>query len=208
MVKRPFKDIRPVGPFIENNPQDRTKPEKVPRDTGSTDQRLLSMLQDAHTSEAESIVNYVSVSYNISGPYADDLGQVFRYAANDEFDHLHKFSAMIATVGASPQTSVEMQMVQDQINPTGEYLDSRQGAGAAEALESDAIDSYPDIASYAKQVGYPQFEKVINEIIADEKHHRNLFQTVRQDIQNNPDKNVSKGSIPSDWKTADYGNKD
>jgi len=200
MPRRPLADKRPFGPFVGNN-------KSFPRDTGQSNQRLINMLQDAHTSEAESIINYVSESYSLKGPRAMKLGEHMRYAANDEFDHLHKFSVMIVRAGGAPQTSTQMRMVFDELNPTGEYLDTRQAASALEEAEQDAIDSYPEIASYAKQVGYPGFEAVINEILKDEHHHHDLFQQVRKDIENDPRGNVQQGSIPSDWKQADYGNK-
>jgi len=201
MPRRPFANKRPFGPFVGNN-------KSFPRDTGSPNQRLINMLQDAHTSEAEAIINYVSESYNLSGPYAQTLGEHMRYAANDEFDHLHKFSVMITRAGGAPQTSTQMHMVFDELNPTGQYLDTRQAASALEEAEQDAMDTYPEIASYAKQVGYPGFEPVINEIIKDETHHHQLFQQVRSKIEQNPNSNVQKGSIPQNWKQADYGNKD
>ena len=206
MVNRPLADKRPFGPFVGKS-NGMSKP-GYPRDTGSPNQRLISMLQDAHTSEAEAIINYVSEAYNLSGPYAVELNKRMLYAANDEFDHLHKFSVMIVRAGGAPDTSTQMMMVFDELNPTGQYLDTKQAASALEEAEQDAIDSYPEIASYAASNGFPGFEPVINEIIKDEKHHHELFKKARQEIENNPEAEVSQGSTPPNWKNQDYGNKD
>jgi len=202
MPRRPFADKRPFGPFIG-----KSKSDGYPRDTGSQNQRLVQMLQDAHTSEAEAVINYISESYSLSGPYAMELGQKMRYAANDEFDHLHKFSVMIVKAGGVPDTSTQMQMVFDELNPSGNHLSTKQAASALEEAEQDAMDSYPEIASYAAQAGYPQMEETINEVLKDEHHHHDLFQETRAKIAQNPNADVKKGSIPSDWQSQDYGNK-
>lgn len=207
-MERPFKNKRPLGPFFNRN--------NVSASTSGDPHKLVGMLQDAHTSEAESVVNYVSISYVLQGPYAEKLGEHFRYAANDEFDHLHKFSAMIATVAddnnidVAPLTSVHMNMVQDGLNPSRSgKLSTEQAAAAAEALEQSAKGSYPDIADYAQTVGYPQFADVIDEILKDESHHHNLFKQTRQSIgKSSTNSSSHQTSIPRDWKSQDYGNKD
>ena len=143
---------------------------------------LLKKLTQAFVGESQARNRYDFYAKVAKKEGYEQIAAIFRLTAENEKQHAKWFFRMANEVreklGLEPKLSVEAEAPL----VLGSTYDNLKAAIAGEHFENDSL--YPEIAAYAKEKGFPEFEKRILSIAVAEKHHEERYKKLLSNLEN------------------------
>ena len=132
------------------------------------DQKLIEALNKARARELGAIIQYMMHHYTATGMSSPELVDQFKDTAVEEMKHAERLGERIDYLGGEPttkpttiQTGGDLKkMLQDNL-----------------AIENEAVAMYRDIIKLAAELGDSTTRLMMEEIMAEEEDHENLWMT-------------------------------
>lgn len=125
-------------------------------------QALIEALNRDLASEFSAIMQYVTYSAKVRGPWRTELRSFFQAEIPDEQMHAQFLADKIAAMGGSPTT---------QAAPVREANSAEEMLRAIRAAEEEAVRGYTERARQADELGEIGLKVQLENFIADEQGH-------------------------------------
>ena len=132
----------------------------------------------AYVGESQAIKRYFRYAKVAKKEGLEQISEIFTITAANEQEHASWFLKMLRTLSKENLT-VETDVVVE-LGTTEENL---QTSINGEAHEHE--DLYPEFSRVAKEEGFDEISKRIDAIILSEKHHKERFQKLLNELKNN-----------------------
>ncbi len=163
-------------------------------------EELLKKLTQAFVGESQARNRYTFYAKVAKKEGYEQIASLFQLTADNEKQHAKWFFRMANQVreklGKEPSLTVEAEAPL----VLGSTYDNLKAAIAGEHFEHDKL--YPEIAAYAKEKGFPEFEKRILAIAVAEKHHEERYKKLLENVENN---SVFKKESKTYWVCRECG---
>ena len=132
------------------------------------DQKLIEALNKARARELGAIVQYMGHHYTATGLSSPELVDQFKDVAVEEMKHAERLGERIDYLGGEPTTKPTT------IRTGG---DLKKMLKDNLAIENEAVTMYRDIIKLAAKLGDSTTRLMMEEILAEEEDHVNLWMT-------------------------------
>ncbi|WP_027963857.1 ferritin-like domain-containing protein [Halalkalibacillus halophilus] len=124
---------------------------------------LIDGLNEDLAHEYGAVIMYTYNAAVVSGIYRQVLKPFFKGEIQDESGHALYLSEKIKTLGGTPTTTPAK---------VEQLTDVKSMLEAAHKAESDTIDRYEERKKQAEALGYTELSVKLDDMIADETHHK------------------------------------
>ena len=133
---------------------------------------LIDHMNQDLASELSAIIQYITYSAKVTGPYRPQLEQFFLAEVPDEQGHAQFLSNKIVALGGEPTTMP---------NPVPPAKTNREMLQAVLAAESEAVRGYTTRAEEADAYGDIGLKVQLEDMIRDETNHREEVDSILRD---------------------------
>ncbi|GAA0471282.1 ferritin-like domain-containing protein [Alkalibacillus silvisoli] len=135
-------------------------------------QKLIDGLNEDLAHEYGAIIMYTYNAAVVSGLYRPVLKPFFKGEIKDETSHALYLSEKIKTLGGTPTT---------QAAPVSQPTGVKEMLEAALSAETSTIERYEQRKQQAEELGYTELAVKLEDLIADETHHKEEIERMLQD---------------------------
>lgn len=140
-----------------------------------SEERILELLEEAYFDELESQMNYLAAARNLETFDGVDLGEELLADVDDELAHAKAISERIDVLGGRVPGSEEFSVGQPFLQPREDPTDVEAIIRGSIEAESDAIDTYQELAEVAQEDGdYVTYELAVAHLEDEQKHRREM----------------------------------
>lgn len=125
-------------------------------------QTLINALNDDLAGELQAIIQYLTYSAKVTGPYRPQLVQFMQAEITDEMLHAQFLAGKIAALGGNPTT---------QPHPVPEASTAKEMLQAILAAEQKAVVGYTERAKMAEAFGDKGLMVQLEDMVRDESGH-------------------------------------
>lgn len=130
---------------------------------------LIDGLNEDLAGELQAVVMYLHYSATLTGPYRQELRNLFQSEITDELGHAQFLSDKIAALGGTPTTNPR---------PIPEARDAREMLLRVLDAEKQAIRDYKRRVEQAEQFGDVGLKVELENQISDETRHKELVERI------------------------------
>ncbi|WP_017187255.1 ferritin-like domain-containing protein [Alkalibacillus haloalkaliphilus] len=134
--------------------------------------QLIDGLNEDLAHEYGAIIMYTYNASVVTGLYRQVLKPFFESEVQDETSHALYLSEKIKTLGGTPTTTPA---------PVEQLTEVKDLLEAALQAEKDTIDRYEQRKQQAEELGYTELAVKLEDLIADETHHKEEIERLLQD---------------------------
>lgn len=156
-------------------------------------------LAKSYAGECQARVRYEFIEYGARMQGYKTLAEIVDEVVFNEFNHARMFYTFIQKASKNEISNIDISSGYP-FKEKWDLLDNLKLAAEDEKNEAERI--YPEYAQIAKEEGFPEIEKLYNDIISVETSHKKLFLELYKQMKNGT---MYKKSKAVKWKCADCG---
>jgi len=142
------------------------------------------LLKKAYQDEIETVMNYLSNSIVLDGVRAEEIKESLQVDIQEELGHAEQLGDRLKQLDESPPGSAEFEPSQHSLQPPADTTDVLSVIEGVIEAEEDAIGTYRDLISAAREADDPVTEDLAVTLLADEEAHRTEFRGYRKEYKN------------------------
>lgn len=163
------------------------------------DSKTYLNLAKSYAGECQAQTRYRFIEYGARYNGYKTMAELIDKVVYNEFNHARMFYTFIQQASDTPIKNIDICSGY----PFKEKWDLLENLKlAAEDENFEATKIYPEYAKVAREEGFPEIEKLYNDIIQVETCHNKLFKQLYTQMKN---KTLYKKTKPVKWKCADCG---
>ena len=136
---------------------------------------IIELLKQAYFAELETVMNYVTNSFNPDGVRAQEIKESLEEDVQEELTHAQQFAQRIKELYGVVPGSMEFKAEQDSLQPPEHQTDVVHVIKGVIDAETKAIELYTRIVEATDEVD-PVTNDMMIEVLHDEQGHRRLFE--------------------------------
>jgi len=148
-----------------------------------TDDTVIDLLQQAYGDEMETVMNYQTLSIVLDGIHAEEIKASLRADVQEELGHAEQLGQRLKQLDARPPGSEEFVARQSTLQPPADTTDVLAVIDGVLDAENDAIDTYRQLISAAREADDPVSEDLGVTLLGDEEAHRTEFRGFKKEYQ-------------------------
>jgi bacterioferritin len=148
-----------------------------------TDDEVIRLLKKAYEDEIETVMNYLSNSIVLDGVRAEEIKESLQADIQEELGHAEQLGGRLKQLESTPPGSATFTARQDSLQPPEDTTDVQSVIEGVLDAENDAIETYRDLITAAREADDPVTEDLAVTILADEEAHRTEFRGYRTEYR-------------------------
>ncbi|MFB6155691.1 MAG: ferritin-like domain-containing protein [Haloferacaceae archaeon] len=137
--------------------------------------RVVELLRKAYHDELETVMNYQTNAIVLDGVRAEEIKESLQQDIQEELGHAQQLGNRLRQLDARPPGSAEFTARQDSLQPPEDSTDVLAVIRGVIEAEEDAVQTYRDLISAARDADDPVTEDLAVTLLADEEAHRTEF---------------------------------
>lgn len=137
--------------------------------------RVIDLLRKAYGDELETVMNYQTNAIVLDGVRAEEIKESLQADIQEELTHSQQLGDRLKQLGARPPSSSEFTARQDSLHPPEDSTDVLSVIRGVLEAEADAIETYRELITAAREADDPVTEDLAVTLLADEEAHRTEF---------------------------------
>jgi len=146
-------------------------------------EEVTRLLRKAYGDEIETVMNYMTNSIVLDGVRAEEIKESLQTDIQEELGHAEQLGERLKQLDEQPPASAEFEAHQHSLQPPEDTTDVLSVIDGVLDAEGDAIDTYRDLITAAKDADDPVTEDLAVTILADEEAHRTEFRGYRKEYR-------------------------
>jgi bacterioferritin len=146
-----------------------------------TSQEVTDLLRKAYGDEIETVMNYLTNAIVLDGVSAEEVKESLQADVQEELGHAEMLGNRLKQLDERPPASEEFQARQHSLQPPQDTTDVLSVIDGVLEAEEDAIATYRDLISAAREADDPVTEDLAVTVLADEEAHRTEFRGFRRE---------------------------
>lgn len=148
-----------------------------------TNDKLLTLLEEAYYDELESIMNYLAIAQNLETDLGHTVAEEFMVDVDEELMHAKRLSARMNVLGKHVNGSFGFEATQDALQPSEDHGDVLSAIEGSIEAEQQAQDLYEDIIHEAQEVDDHVTEDLAIELLGDEQEHEREMKDLKAELE-------------------------
>jgi bacterioferritin len=148
-----------------------------------TTDEVTRLLRKAYGDEVETVMNYLTNSIVLDGVRAEEIKESLQADIQEELGHAEQLGERLKQLDEAPPASAEFEAHQHSLQPPEDTTDVLSVIDGVLDAEEDAIETYRDLITAAREADDPVTEDLAVTILADEEAHRTEFRGFRKEYR-------------------------
>jgi bacterioferritin len=144
-------------------------------------EEVTRLLRKAYGDEIETVMNYLTNSIVLDGVRAEEIKESLDADIQEELSHARTLGQRLKQLDERPPASAEFEARQHSLQPPERSTDVLAVIEGVLEAEEDAIETYRDLISAAREADDPVTEDLAVTVLADEEAHRTEFRGFRKE---------------------------
>ena len=139
------------------------------------------LLRKAYSDEIETVMNYLANSIVLDGVRAEEIKESLQADIQEELGHAQQLGERLKQLDEAPPGSMDFEARQTNLQPPADTTAVVSVIDGVVEAEEDAITTYRELITAAKEDDDPVTEDLAVTILADEEAHRTEFRGFRKE---------------------------
>lgn len=148
-----------------------------------TSNEVTDLLRKAYSDEIETVMNYLTNSIVLEGVSAEEVRESLETDIQEELGHAEMIGQRLKQLDERPPASYDFEARQEGLQPPEDSTDVLSVIDGVLEAEEDAISTYRDVISAAREADDPVTEDLGVTILADEEAHRTEFRGFKREYE-------------------------
>jgi bacterioferritin len=148
-----------------------------------TNKEVTDLLRKAYSDEIETVMNYLTNSIVLEGVSAEEVRESLESDIQEELGHAEFIGQRLKQLDERPPASYDFEARQEGLQPPEDSTDVLSVIDGVLEAEEDAISTYRDVISAAREADDPVTEDLGVTILADEEAHRTEFRGFKREYE-------------------------
>lgn len=156
-----------------------------------TSERVVELLHNALHAEVESAYQYLANANALQGVRGEIIAEDLRADFQEETNHAAEIAERLEVLDEVPVAFEDIEASHQMLNPpeiTANPADILEVIEGVIEAEEEALEMYNELAREAEDVGDRTTRRLAEELIEDEEHHLDEFESYRMEYQHMLDK--------------------
>lgn len=132
---------------------------------------VAELLPEAYIDEIETVVNYLANAVVLEGLRAEEIKERLDADVQEELGHARTLDERLDQLDRRPPASFEFEASQSALQPPEDPTDVVSVIEGVISAEEDAIETYRELISAARDADDPVSEDIAIQLLADEEAH-------------------------------------
>ena len=139
------------------------------------------LLTEAYFDEIETVMNYMANSIVLDGVRAEEIKESLQVDIQEELTHAQQLGERLKQLDQAPPGSMDFEAGQASLQPPSDTTDVLAVIEGVIEAEEDAIATYRELITAAREADDPVTEDLAVTLLADEEAHRTEFRGFRKE---------------------------
>ncbi|WP_276281684.1 ferritin-like domain-containing protein [Halorussus caseinilyticus] len=150
-----------------------------------TTQEVTDLLKKAYGDEIETVMNYLTNSIVLEGVSAEEVRESLETDIQEELNHAEMLGQRLKQLDERPPASYDFEARQESLQPPENSTDVLSVINGVLDAEEDAIETYRELVSAARDADDPVTEDLAVTVLSDEEAHRTEFRGFKREYDEN-----------------------